>query len=299
MRVAAAQINVKLGDPDANARTVEQMLRRAAAEHADLVVFPECALSGYAFESLNEAEAVAEKIPGESSRRLSELCTELGIAAVVGLLERSDDRLYNTAIYVDATGVVALYRKTHLLCMGVDRLVSPGAKLDVFETDLGCMGMLICYDLRFPEPARVLALAGAQIILNPANLPEGAEAYASFFNRSRACENRVFLVSSNRIGIERGFTFVGRSQIVDPRGRILAEAEPARAELLIADVNLDEADVKHVTNVPGRYEFDIVRDRRPDLYDRLCRPSVDARASARATAPGIESRPGPTASTGA
>lgn len=109
------------------------------------------------------------------------------------------------------------------------------------------------------------------MILNPANLPEGAEAHAAFFNRARACENRVYLINANRVGHERGFTFIGRSQIIDPSGVVLAEAGSAGEELLMADISPAKADEKHVVVIPGVYEFDITQDRRPALYGPMSR----------------------------
>lgn len=266
MRVAASQIDIVVADKRHNHDTVERVLREAAARGVELVVFPECTLTGYVITDTAEVEALAEEVPGESSARVVEVCAELNIAAVVGLLERDGDSFYNAAVLVDGGGLVGRYRKSHLIQLGVDRLLSPGAALPVFPTSWGKLGMLICYDQRFPENARTLALQGVRVILNPANLPRGAEAHAAFFNRARACENRVYLINANRVGTERGFTFIGRSQIIDPLGTVLAEAGSVDQELLVADIFPEEADRKHVVVIPGDYEFDIVQDRRPDLY---------------------------------
>lgn len=269
VRLAAAQIDVSLGEPERNLERVVATIEAATRDGVGLVVFPECSLSGYVFAHRTEIEPLAETVPGPSTDTLVSACRASGVFVVVGVLERDGDALFNSAVMLDGTGVLGVYRKTHLLCLGLDRLVSPGDALPTFVTPRGRFGMLICYDQRFPEPARVLSLAGAQAILNPANLPEGAEAYAAFFNRARACENRVFVVSANRVGTERGVHFLGRSQVIDPRGRVLAEAG-GESGLIVADVDLHEADTKHVVNVPGEYEFDVTGDRRPGLYGSLC-----------------------------
>ncbi len=276
MRVAAAQIDIAVGDKARNLETVERVLRDAAAQGGELVVFPECTLTGYVISERAEMEALAEPVLGESTERVVDLCAELGLAAVVGLLERRADAYYNTGVLLDGVGVIGLYRKSHLIQLGVDRLLSPGTSLEPFLTPWGRLGMLICYDQRFPEAARALALQGARVILNPANLPQGAEAHADFFNRARACENRIFLVNANRVGTERGSTFIGRSQIIDPRGSVLAEGPKAAEALLVADIQPELADHKHVVIIPEDYEFDIVLDRRPDLYGPLAEQQTTA-----------------------
>jgi predicted amidohydrolase len=279
MRIGAAQIDIAVADRPRNLAAIERVLREAAREDVDLVVFPECTLTGYVISDVAEVDELAEEVPGRSTAWLGDLCAALRLGAVVGLLERAGDAVYNTTVFVDSSGLVGRYRKTHLIHLGVDRLLVPGDGLVVFSAAWGRCGMLICYDQRFPEAARTLALQGAQVILNPANLPEGAEAYPDFINRARACENRVFVVVANRVGIERGFTFIGRSQIIDPRGSVLAEAGPWREELIVADISPIHADSKRVAVIPGLYEIDVVGDRRPDLYGAVCdgRAAVDNR----------------------
>ena len=228
-------------------------------------------MSGYCFANAEEAFLTAEEIPGESSRVLKEACRDYKISAVVGLLERSQDQIYNSALLITPEGITGIYRKTHLICLGVDRFASCGNDLPVFETPLGKLGMLICYDQRFPEPARVLALQQAQVILNPVNLPTGAEAYPNFFFQSRACENRIFIVAANRVGVENGVRFIGRSQIINCFGQVLAEGDSVTESLITAEIDPQLADQKRVVNRPGEYEFDIVADRRADLYKIIAR----------------------------
>ncbi|GAB6174198.1 carbon-nitrogen hydrolase family protein [Paradesulfitobacterium aromaticivorans] len=266
MLVAVAQIDIAFKDKRSNLAKCLSYLRLAAHHGAKIVVFPECTLTGYCFSSYEEALSVSEEVPGESSQRLIEACRDHRISAVVGLLERSKDKIYNTSLLITPEGLVGKYRKTHLLCLGVDRYTSSGNDLPVFETPLGRMGMLICYDQRFPEPARALALQGAQVILNPMNLPTGAEAYPNHLFQSRACENRAFIVAANRVGVENGVRFIGRSQIINIFGQVLAEGDNVAENLITAEIIPSQADEKHVINRPGEYEFDIVADRRPELY---------------------------------
>lgn len=269
MVIGAAQIDISIGEKVRNLDKCQQWLKRAREEKVDLLVFPECSVNGYVFNSFEEAYRNADAIPGEVSQTLESFCKESRVTIAIGLLEKEGDKVYNTALLIGPQGIIGKYRKSHLLCLGVDRYTTPGQGLDVFSLPEVQVGILICYDMRFPEAARVEALKGAQVIVVPNNLPKGAEAYASFINRTRACENRVFLVSANRVGTEKGVEFIGKSQIVGIGGQILAEGSPNTEELILREITPSEANVKHIVNVPGEYEFDLLGDRRPKLYSEI------------------------------
>ncbi len=273
IRVAAAQIATRPLDPQANLEKVIRWIEAAAAQGAQVAVFPECALTGYMLTA-EEAAEVAEPIPGPRTDRLADACRKSGILAVVGTIEKDEQgRCFNTAAMVDGTGVLGRYHKTHLLCLGVDRYLTPGESLPgPVETSLGRLAMLICYDLRFPEPARVLGLAGAQAILFPTAWPQAASLYPDYVARTRAAENGVFLIAADHVGGERGGRYLGRSLIVGPDGDVLAQAGQTEEALLVADVDLSRADQKHRVFVLGEYEIDIHADRRPDLYGRIVDP---------------------------
>jgi predicted amidohydrolase len=273
MLVGAAQINVSIGHKKENLSKCLSLVRAAGDQHLDLLVFPECALTGYVFNSYDEAFPMAETIPGESTNLFKEACHKYKIAILMGLLEQGEGKIYNTAVLISPEGLVGKYRKSHLLCLGVDRYILPGEDLPVFSLYQAKVGILICYDQRFPEPARVMALKGAQVILTPANLPQGAEAYPDFLNQARACENRLFIVHANRVGRERNVQFIGRSQIIDYSGRILAEGSSTHEEIIEAEIKPEEANLKHVVNTPGEYEFNVFRERRPDLYQVITEPN--------------------------
>ena len=275
--VAVAQIDPKMGDRDANLATIERLTREAAARNARLILFPECSLTGYGYVSLEEALADAESIPGPTIERVSGLARELGIHIVFGMVEREGDRVFNAAPFVGPEGLIGVYRKTHLPFEVLDRFATPGdVGLPIFDTDLGRVGILICYDKRFPEPARVLALKGADIILHPTNLPPGGAPQPEFMYQSRAAENRVWILSADRIGIERGVRFIGRSMIVDPTGSRLAEGSTDREELLVAEILPAAARQKDLVFDPGVYELHPFRDRRPELYGQVTQQSVAA-----------------------
>jgi predicted amidohydrolase len=161
------------------------------------------------------------------------------------------------------------YAKTHLPILGVDRFVSPGGHLSVWDTPYGKVGPLICYDIRFPEAARCLGLMGADIIALPTNWPEGAESSPDFLTRARAWENRVYILAANRVGVERGRRFIGRSQIVAPSGEILQEAGADEEKILYADLDLTQARQKRIVIEPGEWELDTFGGRRPELYGKL------------------------------
>jgi predicted amidohydrolase len=193
VKVAAVQMQPALMDKGFNLDKITGFARQAADQGCQLAVFPECALTGYALTK-DEAVSIAEPIPGPASEALSLLSTELGMAIMVGTLEADDaNHLYNTAILVDPGGLRACYRKTHLPTLGVDRYVTPGDALPApTETAFGRAGMLICYDLRFPEPARVLALGGAQLILVSArSVARPISVAASSLTRMGACWRRL------------------------------------------------------------------------------------------------------------
>jgi predicted amidohydrolase len=276
----------KLGAVEQNLVRIQHLSEEAIVRGAQLTVFPECATSGYGFADLASAYAVAETIPGPATESLAGLCLQHRMAAggpyvVIGLLERpplerpllerTDDpaTVYNSAALVGPEGLVGVYRKAHLPLLGVDRFTTPGnTGFLVWETEIGRVGMIICYDLRFPEAMRVLALSGADIIALPTNWPDGSQNAPQLLTRTRALENRVFVLACNRCGEESGFSFFGHSQITDPRGDVLAEAADSE-ELCYAEINPLQARQKRIVLRPGEFELDTLGDRRPALYEAL------------------------------
>jgi predicted amidohydrolase len=220
------------------------------------------------FESAEEALPFAEEIPGPSSEALERECRRLGLYAVCGLLERDGDLLRNSAVLIGPEGLIGTYRKTHLPFLGVDRFVTPGDELTVYDTPLGRIGVEICYDLRFPEVTRTLALKGADLVAHPTNFPMAAKVQTELITVARAAENRIYLLTANRVGKERSGEFCGWSQIVDPFGRRLAEAGETEEALLVADVDVEKARDKNYV-VPGEYELYLFDHRRPELYGAL------------------------------
>ncbi|HEY6291892.1 MAG TPA: carbon-nitrogen hydrolase family protein [Terriglobia bacterium] len=266
MKIAAVQMDVKIFDKAHNLRVVLEKLVQAHRAGASLVVFPECALTGYCFSSREEAWPLAETIPGPTTEKVAIAARELGCTVVLGMLEKQGEQLYNATAVITPQGVLGSYRKIHLPCLGIDRYDSPGDKpFSVFDTPAGKLGINICFDCSFPESGRVLKLQGAQILAIPTNWPVAADSWAHT-PFVRATENHMIVVAADRVGEERGYRFVGHSQIVDPEGRLLASADDKEETVLVAEVDPAFSDRNRVVRVPGEYEFDRLAARRPEMY---------------------------------
>jgi len=174
----------------------------------------------------------------------------------------------NGAVLFLPDGKMHRYVKTHLPELGLDKFVVTGSDLPVFDTSIGRIGIAICFDLRPPEPIRVLALKGAELIVLPTNWPEGADFAPAHMAAVRANEIRVFLAACDRVGMENGFRFIGKSGIWDVAGKCLASAGDGE-ETIVADVDLAQAREKRVRIIPGKYETTILESRRPELYGEI------------------------------
>lgn len=266
-KIAVAQIDPRIGDIEHNRERIAHFLGEAARSGAKLVVFPECALSGYVYGSAEEAMPYTETVPGETTAMICELCHKYDLFAVVGLLERDESTIYNSAFVAGPYGLVANYRKCHLPILGIDRFAAKGDVLPVIDLPFARMGLLICYDLRFPEASRSLALRGIDILIIPTNWPEGAESSPEFLTRARSWENRIFVAACNRVGEERGTRFIGRSQIIGADSSFLAVADGESEMVIYAEIDPALARNKRVVIKPGEFEFDPIGHRRPGLYE--------------------------------
>lgn len=274
IRIAAVQMDPMIMRNNANLESMLRQADAAARTGADLIVFPECALSGYVFNSREEAIPYMETVPGPSTDKLAAFCKEHDAHIVAGLLEIDGDRCFNAAVLVGPQGLVGKYRKNHLPFLGIDRFVDRGdMPFSVYSTPVGNIGIHICYDGSFPESARVMALLGADILVLPTNFPTRAGASESkmvqYIINARAFENRVHYIAVDRVGTERGVLFEGRSKIVNARGDTLVQASSDKEETLYGEVSLAEARQKHVVIKPGEFELDCIADRRPELYGEL------------------------------
>jgi predicted amidohydrolase len=271
--IACAQIDCVLGDPKTNREKIIARIRGAAEREAQLIIFPECALTGYAYNSLDEAVPFAEKVDGRSAQAIADVCRQTNVYAIVGFIEADGEKFYNAAMVVGPDGVVGSYRKVHMPYIGVDRFLTPGDRpFQVFDLPFGKVGVNICYDISFPETSRVLKLRGAELIALITNWPTAAWRSPQFVANTRALENHVFYAAVDRIGRERGWDFIGRSKVIDCNGDTMAEASADAEELLVVPVPLAEANNNRIVNVPGAYELDRVRDRRPGFYESISEP---------------------------
>jgi predicted amidohydrolase len=234
-------------------------------------VFPECAVTGYCFESKEEVWLHSEMLPGPSTNALAAECRSLRVWAVVGLLERAGNDLFNACALLGPEGLAASYRKIHLPFLGVDRFATRGDRPFAVH-DLGGLrvGMTICYDGSFPESARVLMLLGADLVVLPTNWPTGAVSTVKYLVQARALENHIYFAAVNRIGEERGFRFIGQSRVVDCNGELLAASPGDAAEIMYAEIEPARARDKQIVKIPGKYELHRTAHRRPEMYQPLC-----------------------------
>lgn len=272
MLIAGAQIDIQYGQFESNVEHMLEFAGQAKQREAGLVIFPECALSGYCCETIEEARSLALEQQNQHADRLKAFCREQRIHMVFGYLEKVGDEVFNSLSLMGPDGLVANYRKTHLPMLGVDRFTCPGVDAyEVIEIDGVRIGMLICYDCSFPEPTRILALRGADLIILPTNWPSGALVTSEVIPPARAMENHVYFAAVNRVGTERGFEFVGQSSLVLPNGRREAFADSQTEQLMLMEVDPKVARQKRLVRVPGKHEIDLIADRRPDLYGELIR----------------------------
>jgi predicted amidohydrolase len=269
IRVACQQIAPVVGDLEGNRELTREAVRSAVGAGARLVLLPELSTSGYVFESPDEARACAEPSDGPSLAAWSEEARAADAVVVGGFCELGDDGLvYNSAAVVDADGVQAVYRKIHL--WDAEQIVfEPGkACAPVIETRVGRVGVAVCYDLNFPEVARGLTLAGADIVTVPTNWPrfprpEGERPIEIALAMATAHLNHIFVAACDRCGEERGVEWTGGSVICDEWGWPLAgPLDGYGAGLLAADCDLARARDK-----AWNERNDVLGDRRPDLYE--------------------------------
>ena len=261
MKAGFCQTDTIFGKKQRNLERVSCMLDGIDAE---IIVLPEFFATGYQFTDIKEVENLSEPVPdGETTKVLEEISRKNSIFIVAGLPEKAEDgRFYNSAVLIGPDGFVGVYRKSHLF-FEEKLFFSPGnTGFRVWQTDIGRVGIMICFDWFFPEAMRTLALQGAQLIAHPANL---VLPYCPDSMPTRCLENRVFSITSNRIGLEhRGglpLRFIGKSEVVGPDGRIIARAAEDKEELTVVDIDIREADRKSINQFN-----DLFSDRRTELY---------------------------------
>jgi N-carbamoylputrescine amidase len=277
LRIACAQYEPRVGEGEGNRAEAIVRVEAAADRGAQIIVLPELASSGYVFGSEDEAEGLAEDAAsGPTIEALAQVCRRRGLYAVTGLDERGAGCRYNSAVVVGPGGPLATYRKLHLF-YDEQSWFRPGEQIVVVDLPVpGAgvvkLGLAICYDLWFPEVARALALRGAEVIAVPTNwvasfrrrpYDDRGHCQGDIMAMAAAAANGTVVACADRIGAERGVTFLGASIIVGSDGwPVAGPASPDRAELLVAD--LDLAAVERARRRTPRNH--LLGDRRPDAY---------------------------------
>ncbi|WP_340383233.1 carbon-nitrogen hydrolase family protein [Streptomyces sp. SS7] len=258
MRTALLQSSGRPGSVVENLKVLDDAAGRAAAAGAGLLVAPELFLTGYAIG--DDIARLAEPADGDSADAIAELAARHGVAVAYGYPERSGSTVYNAAQLISADGArLANYRKTHLFgCFEQDHFV-PGEQ-PVVQAELGglTVGLLICYDVEFPENVRAHALAGTDLLLVPTAQMHPFQFVAESMIPVRAFENQLYVAYVNRVGHEGEFEFVGLSALAGPDG--VARARAGRGEELVL------ADADPVALAASREANPYLRDRRPELY---------------------------------
>jgi predicted amidohydrolase len=231
-----------------------------------MIIFPELSLTGYVVR--DQIYELAEPVPGPSTRILARIAQKAETHVIFGMPELSKGTqatIHNTAVLVGPKGYVGKYRKMYLPTHSVfeeKRYFRPGHEAAVFDTQLGKIGLIICYDIFFPEVTRLTRLMKAQLIVCISASPAIRRSFFETLTSARAVENTAFLAFVNLVGIEDGLQFWGGSRLIGPQGKILAKAKYDEEDLVIGEV--DYTDIRSVeTFVPT------LRDLRPELFDKL------------------------------
>ena len=265
-KIALAQIGCKRADKKENLKKIENFVEKAKNQSADLIVFPELSLTGYVVR--DQIYELAETIPGPSTQVIEKIAEKTQTYIVFGmpeLSEKTQATIYNTAVLVGPKGYIGKYRKMYLPTHSVfeeKRYFRPGYQAAAFDTEIGKIGLIICYDIFFPEVSRLTRLKGAQLIVCISASPAVRKTFFEILTAARAIENTAFLAYVNLVGIENGLQFWGGSRLIAPNGKVLVKAKYDEEDLVMCDVNY--SDIKPIeTFVPT------LKDLRPELFDAL------------------------------
>ena len=268
VRLALVQFESELCNVEANVAHACDMIRKAGENGADMVVLPELFSTGYQLDVVGPRIAeLVEPVDGPTVRALQEAAADAGSYVVAGLALEHElaGVAYNSAVVIDRAGeLVGIYDKQHLWALERFYFRS-GSDTPVFDTDFGRVGVLICYDLGYPEVSRMLALQGAELLVCPSAWCAADMDVWHINAPARALENTVYLAAVNRYGFEEGLEMPGHTLLCNPRGVIMGEIEEEAEGVLLIDIDLG--------NIPQyRERSPYLRDRRPDLYDQVLLP---------------------------
>ena len=266
IKLALAQISSKRESKSENLRKIEKLTLEAKEQGADLIIFPEMSLTGYVV--LDQVYELAETIPGPSIEKVEALAKRTGTHIIFGMPELSEKTqaiVFNTAVFVGPQGLIGKYRKMYLPTHSVfeeKRYFRSGYEASAFKTDIGNIGLSICYDIFFPEVYRLTRLKGAQLIVCISASPAVRRGYFEILTSARALENTAFLAYVNLAGVEDGLQFWGGSRLVCPTGDVVAKAKFDEEDFVICDIDFRDLRTAE-TFIPT------LRDLRPELFDKL------------------------------
>jgi predicted amidohydrolase len=271
IKVAAIQMEPRVGDKAGNVKQQLAFVAEAAAQGVRLMVLPELGNTGYIFNTREEVAGLAEEVPGgPTCAAWIKACRGHDVYLCAGIAEQDGERYYNCAALIGPKGYIGKYRKIHL--WDEEKLFfEPGdLGIPVFHLPFGRLGVMICYDGWHPEVARILALQGADIICDPTcwvlvpGIVTAENPISAYVHMASAHVNGLFMICADRCGVERGCTFLGNSCVVGPAGFVAGPASFEKTEIVAAEINLAQARYKHWTDLADPFA-----DRRTDLYDRL------------------------------
>ena len=266
-RAAVVQTLAKLGDFEHNIALMTAYVEDAVRQGAELVVLPECMDTGYLFDSAEHCAELAETIADSPFvSAMAGLCKKHNIFIASGITEKDGDKIFNTGLMLDRSGEVAVHYHKQFLATHDQNWFEFGERgCPVADTDIGRIGLLICFDGRIPEIARSLALQGAEVLVDMANF--FAMDQAEMWGPARAYENGVWLVAATKAGYERSIYYPGGSMIADPEGRVVKMIPYDTHGIAVADINLNAARHKRIYASNNK-----IADRRPDTYTNLSTP---------------------------
>ncbi len=258
MKISAAQIECKLGEIHSNIQKVETYTKWAAESGCDLVVFPEMVDTGWEMSAIRTHAQNWDTGPIHDVKAMA---AQHNIAIICGLSKRINKNIYNCLVTISNTGeVIGEYDKTHLFSTANEQqTITPGSSLKTVQINGMTIGLMLCYEIRFPEVSRALALRGAEILVVSAAFPSPREEHWRTLTRCRAIENQLYLVAANRVGTDGDLTFCGESCIIDPYGFEIASTYGPYEDLIMGTVDKQEI-------VTTRAGINVFRDRRPGLY---------------------------------
>jgi predicted amidohydrolase len=265
-KIALAQISCQQADKAKNLTKIRKTVARAKKQGAELVIFPELSLTGYVVR--DEIYELAERIPGPSTKIMEDVAKKNQIHLVFGMPEisaKTEATLHNSAVLIGPEGFIGKYHKMYLPTHSIfeeKRYFRPGYQTAVFDTELGKLGLIICYDIYFPEVTRLTRLKGAELIVCISASPGVRRSFFEVLTVARAIENTAFLAFVNLAGIQDGLQFWGGSRLVGPSGRILVQAKYDEDDFVMGEVNYP--DIRSIEAfVPT------LKDLRPELFEQL------------------------------